>query len=400
MGKVPKSEFKMRIDRLREIMKKDKTDVFIIYGDEYRRENLRYVSNYWPIFERGLLVVGIENDPVLLTSPECEHLAKEMSAWNDIRLVKDVGMSYVPEEVEFTNIKFTDLTSVIKDITNGKKDLQVKLAGTDAMSVILYNNIIKALGKAGIDNGDPVLYKLRYLKTPIEVEMLKRAWEICDAGYKAVLDSDIVGLTEIQAAAIGEKAARDAGAEHIVFSILATGSRTNSVVGRPSEKVIEKGDMVMYAFAIQYEGYIASDEWPYVAGTDPTKPQMNLIYNLVKAEDTAVKAIKAGVLQGSIVKMIRNYFRDNGLEAFDLYPPIHGNGLSEAESPYPDENSNIPFQKGVGINFDVSLFGMPEVGSNRIEEGFIVENDGLLVLSNLIRNLREEFLRENKNFKL
>ena len=65
-------------------MDKDKTDVFIIYGDEYRRENLRYVSNYWPIFERGLLVVGLENDPILLVSPECEHLAKEMSAWSDI----------------------------------------------------------------------------------------------------------------------------------------------------------------------------------------------------------------------------------------------------------------------------------------------------------------------------
>jgi hypothetical protein len=44
---------------------------------------------------------------------------------------------------------------------------------------------------------------------------------------------------------------------------------------------------------------------------------------------------------------------------------------------------------GIGINFDVSLFGHPSVGSNRIEEGFIVTDDGLLTLSKLISSLRE-----------
>lgn len=399
MGKIPKKEFQFRIDRIIEKMDKDGSDIFIVYGDEYRRENLRYVSNYWPIFERGLLVAGKKGEPVLLASPECEHIAKEMSVWGDIRLIRDVGMSYVPEEVEFTNAKFTDLKTVINEISGGKKNLKVKLAGTDAMSVILYNNILKALGDCIVENGDPVLYDLRYKKDAIEIEMLKKAWEICDAGYKAVIDSDIVGLTENQAAAIGEKAAKDVGAEHIVFSIFASGDRTNSVVGRPSEKIIKKGDMIMYALSLQYEGYIASDEWPYVAGAAPTKEQMRLIYHLVKAEDTGVKAIKDGVEQGRIVKQIRQYFSDNDLEEYDLYPPMHGNGLSEAESPYPGENSKALFQTGVGINFDVSLFGVPGVGSNRIEEGFIVEKNGLLVLSRLISSLRKDFLEENKNIK-
>ena len=77
---------------------------------------------------------------------------------------------------------------------------------------------------------------------------------------------------------------------------------------------------------------------------------------------------------------------------YDLYPPIHGIGLSEAESPYPDENSKLKFVSGVGINFDVSLFGIPGVGSNRIEEGFIVEENGVLTLSKLISGLRKDFL--------
>jgi Xaa-Pro aminopeptidase len=392
--KLPQQEYRTRIQKLREAMSRDGTDLFVIYGDEYRRENLRYVANYWPIFERGMLVVSLDKEPVLLVSPECEHLAREMSAWPDIRLVKEVGMSYVPEEVDFTNIEFTTVPEVVSELRGGKKHIKVKMSGLDAMSVVLYERLKSMIENAAIENGDSVLYALRLVKSPNEIEMLKEAWRICDAGYKAVLEADIVGLTENQAAAIGEKAAREAGAEHIVFSVFCSGDRTNTVVGRPSQKVIEKSDMIMYALAVQYEGYIASDEWPFVASHRPNKEQAEFVHHLVKAEDLGVKSVRARVVQGGVVRKIRDYFRDNGLEPYDLYPPIHGNGLSEAESPYPDENSKAEFLEGTGINFDVSLFGLPGLGSNRIEEGFIVTESGLLTLSNLISSLRLQHLGE------
>jgi Xaa-Pro aminopeptidase len=392
MPKLPKEEFRNRIQRLRQEMSRDGTDIFVIYGDEYRRENLRYVSNYWPIFERGMLVVSLDRDPVLLASPECEHLARDMSAWADIRLVREVGMSYVPEEVDFTNIKFTTVRDVVSELRGGKRHIKVKISGLDAMSVVLHERLKSMITEATLENGDAVLYALRLVKSPAEIEMLKEAWRVCDAGYKAVLDADIVGLTENQAAAIGEKAARDAGAEHIAFSILCSGDRTNTVVGRPSQKVIEKSDMIMYALAVQYEGYIASDEWPFVANRRPNRKQAEFIHHLVKAEDLGARSIRAGVVQGEVVRKIRDYFRDNGLEPYDLYPPIHGNGLAEAESPYPDENSKAEFVEGIGINFDVSLFGLPGLGSNRIEEGFIVTASGLLSLSKLISSLRLQHL--------
>lgn len=373
-------------------MKEDDTDIFLIYGDEYRRENLRYLSNYWPIFERGILVVGIEKEPILLASPECENLAKEMSVWEDIRLVRDVGMSYIPDEVDFKNTKFSNIKEIINEFRDGNKKLKVKISGMDAMSVILYERIKYEIDNAAIENGDHVLYKLRYIKSSIEIEMLKHAWKICDIGYQAVLDSDIIGLTERQAAAIGEKASYDAGAESIVFSIFASGERTNSVVGRPSEKIIKKNDMIMYALAVQFEGYIASDEWPFVAGNKPSKGQNMLMDSLIRAEDLGINNINQAANQGDIVKIIRNYFTKNGYAKNDLYPPMHGNGLSEAEPPYPDENSKDKFLPGIGFNFDVSLFGVEGVGSNRIEEGFVVREDGLEPLSKLISNLRKSYL--------
>ena len=389
-----KKDYEERLRILKQEMKAQDVDLFIIYGDEFRRENLRYMTNYWPIFERGLLVISHDREPILLVSPECEHIARNDSIWKDIRLIQDVGMAYVPEEVEFTNVMFTSMATVFEELIEGKTS-KVFVSGLDAMCKNLYDRIEVALGKnVAIINGDSILYSMRRIKSENEIRALKKAWEICDIGYRAVLNADIIGLTEIQAAAIAEKAARDAGAEAIIFSLFAAGEqRTNIVVARASEHKIQKGDMIMFAFAVQYEGYIASDEWPFVAGGEPSEAQLNLIKCLVFAEDFGVKAIKEGVPQGSVVKSIRRYFKENGMEKYDLYPPIHGNGLAEAESPYPDENSKEIFKSGIGINFDVSLFGVPGVGSNRIEEGFIVLESGLLALSPLISSLREEFIQ-------
>ena len=94
-------------------------------------------------------------------------------------------------------------------------------------------------------NSNNIILTMRLIKSDTEIELLKKSWQICDTGYSAVLNSNIVGLIEIQAAGIGEKAARDAGAESIIFSIFASGKRTNTVIGRPTEKIIESGDMIM-----------------------------------------------------------------------------------------------------------------------------------------------------------
>jgi hypothetical protein len=53
MIEIPKSEFVERVRKVQDAMKKEKLDGLFVYGDEYRRENLRYLSNFWPISDPG-----------------------------------------------------------------------------------------------------------------------------------------------------------------------------------------------------------------------------------------------------------------------------------------------------------------------------------------------------------
>jgi len=233
METIPLQEFRDRIDRIRALMERESLDLFLVYGDEYRRESLRYVSNYWPIFDRGMLAIGRSAEPILLVAPEGANLAREMSVWKSLRVVRDLEPSYIPDVIDYASTRYTPLREALSQASGGRRLGHVKVCGVDAMPVVTHRAIEGALEGGRLDNGDADLYRMRLLKSPAEAAVLRRSWEICDTGYRALLDADIVGMTEIQAAAIAESAAREAGAESVCSTSCAPGSeRTRRWAGR------------------------------------------------------------------------------------------------------------------------------------------------------------------------
>lgn len=388
--KIPQSEFYKRIDNIKQKMKKDGLDAMIVYGDEYRKENLRYVSNYWPIFERGALLISNEKDPILLCAPECEMVANEMSVIKDIRLVPDFLCVTVPDEIEYPQANFTSFSKLASDIGHINK---LGIAGIDAMPAGLLTTITDAFS-AKVENANDILFDLRKEKSSNEVACLREAARIADVGYDALMKAAVPGNTELQAAGAAEGAARAAGAEAIIFTVFGSGNRSATIVGRPTDKVIEDGDMLMCAMAIQYEGYVATVEAPFVVGA-VNEASKRVIDTLIRAEAAGLPYLKPGVKMKDFVKAVRNYFREAGLEKYDVYPPLHGCGCAEAESPYPNEETEAEFKEGMTVNTDISLFGL-EGGSNRIEEGFVITKDGAQTMSPFVRNYCEKWLEENK----
>jgi len=369
--KISLKEFESRIQRLKEKMAEQRIDALFVYGDEYRKENLRYVSNYWPIFERGGLLLGKDTDPIVLCAPEGEEVAKEMSVWTDIRLLPDFLCVTVPDEIEYPLAHYSSFQKLAQELRDKGELKRLGIVGRDAMSVDLFLSIQEAF-QAEVVNCNDILFELRKEKSADEIACLKEAARIADIGFKAMMQADLIGMTELEAAGIAEAAARKAGAEHIIFQILGSGERTHRIVGRPTDKVIEDGDMIMCALAVQYEGYVATCEMPFAVG--------NYSQETKKVIDVLVKALKAGIPMKQFVQAVKNVYKEEGLSKYDVYPPLHGIGCAEAESPYPDENTDAVFKEGMTVNTDISLFGLPG-GSNRIEEGFVITKDGAVSLS-------------------
>lgn len=389
---IPQSEFEKRLENIQAAMEARDLDAFFVYGDEYRKENLRYVSNYWPIFERGGMLCGRTGEPVVLCAPEGEQVAKEMSAWPDVRLLPDFLCVTVPDEIDYPLATYTSFRALAAELRAKGKLERLGIAGLADMSAPLVRNIESAFKCEIVDCAD-VLFELRKRKSPNEIACLREAARIAEAGFRKMMEAELIGKTERYAAGIAEGEARKQGAEAVIFTVFGSGDRSARIIGRPENKIIEDGDMIMCALAIQYEGYVSTCEFPFAVGNYSEKTK-RVIDVLIRASAAGLPYLKNGVPMKEFVKAVRNAFREAGLAQYDVYPPLHGIGCAEAESPYPDENTEAVFETGMCVNTDISLFGL-EGGSNRIEEGFVVTEDGAQTLFPFMRAYYENWLKNN-----
>lgn len=391
---IPRSEFVQRIKNLKELMSSNGMYVCIIYGDEYRRENLRYVSNYWPLFERGALVVPLEGEPILLAAPEGEMICREMSVWDDIRLIPDFACVTVPDEIEYPQASYTNFKAVFENLKGKTGFKKVGIIGMDAMPCSVFNAIAQNLKDFEIIDANELLFKLRINKSSNEIDCLRRAANIADVAYRALMEMAEPGKTELELEAVAHYTAKKEGAESVPFCLVSSGERVNKIIGRATEKTIEDGDMVMVALAIQYQGYVATMNFPFIVGKK-TQGQIDFIDTLVDGYYIAVSNLKGGSEQKQLVKKVKDFFSEKGMGKYDLYPPLHGCGVAEAESPYPNENTNGIFTEGMTVNIDLSLFGHKD-GSNRIEAGFVITKDGCQPMSELVNELCTKWKGDDK----
>lgn len=393
MSAIPAEEFAARAEKLKQLMREHDIQACLIYGDEYRKENLRYISNYWPLFERGAAIVSQDGEPIVIAAPEGDMLCREMSAWTDIRLLPEFTCVTVPEQIDYPLAQYTSLRAIFQELGERHQLQRVGIVGMDAMPDALLHTIESSLdGVETVDAGH-LFVKLRMTKSEHEIACLRQAAAIADAGYRLMIEQVKPGMTELELASLAYGECTRLGAECLPFCVLTSGERVKTIIGRPTNKVIKDGDMVMAAIAVQVEGYVATIGFPFVAG-EMSGEQRAFIDTLVEAEELALSSLKAGAKQSGLVRAVKAYFADKGVTEYDLYPPLHGCGLSEAESPYPDEHAAAVFEAGMTVNTDVSLFGHPH-GSNRIEESLLVTEDGYESMSKLVRELSAEW-RRNK----
>ena len=380
---IPKSEFVSRIERFQAKMAASQLDAILVYGDEYRKENLRYVCNFWPIFERAICLIPKSGLPTLAGAPEGETYAREMSVWENYCNVKEFACVTVPEEIDYPLSSFRKLAEVIQEALQGGRKLGI--VGMWDIPAPIFERIKNAAPAAEIIDAAPLMFKLRLIKSTNEVACLAEAGRQACEGYKKLLEYAVDGNPETMAAGAAEGAARMAGAEDINFMVFGSGKRTETVIGRATNKIMRSGEMVMAAMAVQYQGYVSTVEYPFVIGraSDQQKRFLNVLF---EAANVQQKYLKAGEISGEMVKAVKAVFAKHKMTQYDLYPPMHGIGLAEAESPYPDEKATYRFEANMCVNSDISLWGCP-AGSNRIEEGFVITQEGPRSLTPLIREL-------------
>jgi Xaa-Pro aminopeptidase len=245
-----------------------------------------------------------------------------------------------------------------------------------------------------------ILSELRMVKEPEEIELIKGAASVADAGMKAAVEAVKPGVTESQIAAAAEYAMRRAGAEEFWRTYVSSGPRTNIAHGLPTTRKLEKGDLVMIDIHPIVNGYSA-DICRTVCVGQPTAEQQAAYDLYLKAQQETIGKIKAGVGMVELEGTLHGILKDAGHGEHVFGPPIHGVGIEFEESPLPaghaffhGEKEPPPLSANVVISVgNCGLYTGP--WGVRIEDTNVVGMDGPTTLTSYPRVLAPKSSRSS-----
>lgn len=239
-----------------------------------------------------------------------------------------------------------------------------------------------------------VMSELRLVKDKEEIERIRAAAKVADAGMKAAVESVKPGFTESQVAAEAEYSMRKAGAEGFWRTYVSSGPRTNIAHGLPTMRKLQPGDLVMIDLHPIVNGYSA-DICRTISLGKPTTDQQAAYDLYVKAQQATVSKAKAGVSMVELEQTLHGLLKEAGHAEHIFGPPIHGVGIEFEEAPLPPghaffhgEKAPAPLQANVVIAVgNCGLYTGP--WGIRVEDTILVGNEGATVLTEYPRRLEE-----------
>ena len=239
-----------------------------------------------------------------------------------------------------------------------------------------------------------VLSELRMVKDDEEIECIRAAAKVADAGMAAAVKAVKPGLTESQVAAEAEYAMRQAGAEGFWRTYVCSGPRTNIAHGLPTQRKLQSGDLVMIDLHPIVNGYSA-DICRTVSVSQPTAEQQATYDLFLKAQQATIAKVSAGVGMVELEHTLHGIIKDAGHGDHIFGPPLHGVGIEFEEAPLPaghaffhGEKEPPPLPANVVISVgNCGLYTGPF--GVRVEDTVLIGADGPIVLTGYPRQLEQ-----------
>lgn len=249
----------------------------------------------------------------------------------------------------------------------------------DSMTIGAMNTMKKQLNVNVVTDSPltKIISEMRAVKSQEELETIKVAQSITDAGFEYICTQLAAGKKERDLAIDLETFMRKNGATGLAFdTILVSGKNSSLPHGVPGEKLLEKGDFVTMDFGAAYGGY-CSDMTRTVAIGHVTD-EMKEVYNTVlEAQLKAINTIKAGLVCGDIDKLSRDYIYSKGYEGCFGHSLGHSFGIDVHETPGFAPNNTTILKPGMMLSVEPGIY-LPDKFGVRIEDTIYVTENGCI----------------------
>ncbi len=236
-------------------------------------------------------------------------------------------------------------------------------------------------------SAEPVFSQLRMQKDAQEVTAMRKAVQIAQTAFLETLKMIHVGVTEREIAAELSIQLLRAGSEsEMPFSpIIAGGPNSANPHAAPTDRPLQKGDLLVIDWGAAYEGYVSDLTRTLAIGE--VEPEFREIASIVKQANAAgCAAARPGIPAGQVDVVTRAVISRQDYGPYFRHRTGHGLGMEGHEPPYIYGENELLLQPGMAFTVEPGIYLLGR-GGVRIEDNLVITETGADILSDLPRDL-------------
>ncbi|MGE0626891.1 MAG: M24 family metallopeptidase [Hyphomicrobiaceae bacterium] len=357
-----------RRGRLREAMKAQGLDAVVVCGTSWQEAYLRYVTDFGILEGNGICVLEADGRCRLWleSAADAERAAGETQGC-EIRFTRDPAQVAGAEIRSLSNARVAVLPSHLKPAW--LEDAELRLDLQDAGQLI---------------------ERLFMEKMPAEIDAIRRAVRLADAGYAYFREVARPGRRQYEVVADVEAYLRANGSPDN-FQIIGSGGQDVRGMTPPSERRLAAGDLVTTELTPALEGYFAQICRTLVLGKASAAHRKAFDVYL-DAMEAGIAAVRAGVTAADVARAENDVFRRHGLGDYvtSRYTRVRGHGLGLMPDMKPAilEDVEIELKAGMTLIVHPNTYH-PDVGYLVLGDVVAVTETGCEVLTKTPRELFE-----------
>jgi len=292
------------------------------------------------------------------------------------------------------HVPFADLGVEVRPWVDGENAHSLALAGLDPgplafsdTTTALHLFQLRDAGAVDQRPAWPIVRELRMRKTPAELAELRAAGAAIDRVHARVGEWLRPGRTEREVASDIAAAIVEEGHATAEFVIVGSGPSGSSPHHAVSDRVIERGDVIVVDIGGPLpSGYCSDSTRTYAAGP-ASQPDVPSAYAaLLDSQQAAVDTVRPGVTCQDIDRAARHVLVEAGLGEHFIHRTGHGIGLDVHEEPYIVEGNDLPLEVGMTFSIEPCIV-FPGRWGARIEDIVVVTDTGVERLNHRPRDL-------------
>ncbi|TLN21753.1 M24 family metallopeptidase, partial [bacterium] len=241
-----------------------------------------------------------------------------------------------------------------------------------------------ASGAQLLDIGEKIS-AIRKIKDQSEIIKMKEAARLAEEAFFIARKLVKSGKSESDAAKSWYKAVAERGGSPSFDIIVAGGANGAKPHAKPSGRIFEKGDLVVFDFGVTLDGY-ASDE-TVTLPVGRVSARKKEIYGVVlDAQRAAIAAIKAATPLSEVDKAARAAIENKGYGDYFVHGTGHGVGLEIHEAPQVNSLSTDAVSTGMVFTVEPGIYLSGDLGV-RIEDTVMVVGSGVEFITSLPKEL-------------